>query len=314
MEETTMEKLNEDIMKNSKDESLKAMTRFGNNEALIKKMKDAFMDCPTAKKYIASLKVEDEVIDKNINKIYDFVSDINACKKCPGMSKCTKNNPYLVTKIIYVDGILDRQLVPCKELVKRNEFLHEFRIRDFEDSWLESKIRTLDSSNARAKALKKYSNYVKSESASWIYLVGEQNSGRSYLAATFAVDLANRKKGPICYINTAKRVKELSDAIYKNNERFQRLMELYSTCDVLVFDDFGNEFKNDLIRDSIIFEIISKRSAAHLFTIFTSDFSIDDIVTLYSTSKSAALRAKQIGRLIKNNAQEEINLGEMSIY
>ncbi len=91
-------------------------------------------------------------------------------------------------------------------------------------------------------------------------------------------------------------------------------MDLYCNCDVLVFDDFGNEFKNDLIRDSIIFEIISKRSAAHLFTIFTSDFSIEDIVTLYSTSKSAALRAKQIGRLIKNNAQEEINLGEISIY
>ena len=57
-----MEKLNEEIAKNAKDESLKAMTRFGNNEALIKKMKDAFLDCPTAKKYIASLKVDDELI------------------------------------------------------------------------------------------------------------------------------------------------------------------------------------------------------------------------------------------------------------
>ena len=91
-------------------------------------------------------------------------------------------------------------------------------------------------------------------------------------------------------------------------------MDLYCCCNVLVLDDFGNEFKNDLIRDSIIFEIISKRSAAHLFTIFTSDFTIEDIITLYSTSKSAALRAKQIGRLIKNNAQEEVNLGEISIY
>ena len=310
----TMEKLNEDIAKNAKDESLKAISKYSGNEELAKKMKDAFMDCQTARRYIASLKVEDELIDKNITKIYDFVSDINYCKKCPGMNKCQKTNPYLVTKIIYVDGVLDRQLVPCKELVKRNEFLHEFRIRDFEDSWLDTKIKTLDRSNARAKVLQKYTNFVNNESTSWLYIMGEQNSGRSYLAATLAVDLANRKKGPICYLNTAKRVKELADAAYKNNERFQGLMELYCSCNVLILDDFGNEFKNDLIRDSIIFEIISRRSAAHLFTIFTSDFSIEDIVTLYSTSKSAALRAKQIGRLIKVNAQEEISLGEISIY
>ena len=310
----TMEKLNEDIAKNAKDESLKAMSKYSANAELAKKMKDAFMDCPTARRYVASLKVDDELIDKNITKIYDFVSDINYCKKCPGMNQCQKTNPYLVTKIIYVDGVLDRQLVPCKELVKRNEFLHEFKIRDFEDEWLDTKIKTLDRSNARAKVLQKYTNFVNDESTSCLYIVGEQNSGRSYLAATLAVDLANRKKGPICYLNTAKRVKELADASYKNNDKFQALMELYCTCNVLILDDFGNEFKNDLIRDSIIFELISRRSAAHLFTIFTSDFSIEDIVTLYSTSKSAALRAKQIGRLIKVNAQEEISLGEISIY
>ena len=75
-----------------------------------------------------------------------------------------------------------------------------------------------------------------------------------------------------------------------------------------------NEYKNDFIRDGILFEILSKRASDKLFTIFTSDFSIEDVVALYSTTKSATIRAKQIGKIIKNNAEEEINLGEISIY
>jgi len=81
-----------------------------------------------------------------------------------------------------------------------------------------------------------------------------------------------------------------------------------------VLDDFGNEFKNDLIRDAIIFPIISARANKKLLTIITSDFTISEIVTLYSTSKAGALRAKQIGSLIKSTAKEEISFGDLAIY
>ena len=83
---------------------------------------------------------------------------------------------------------------------------------------------------------------------------------------------------------------------------------------MLVLDDFGNEHKNDFERDAILFEILSKRSANRLFTIFTSDFNIDEIVTLYGTTKAAMIRARQIGRLIKGNVKEETSLGEVGIY
>ena len=79
-------------------------------------------------------------------------------------------------------------------------------------------------------------------------------------------------------------------------------------------DDFGNEFVNDFIRDTIIYPIISTRHNKNLMTIFTSDFTIDEIETLYSTSKAGQLRAKQICKIISTSVKKEIDLGTLAIY
>jgi DNA replication protein DnaC len=83
---------------------------------------------------------------------------------------------------------------------------------------------------------------------------------------------------------------------------------------VLVIDDFGNGFYNDYIRDGILFPIISNRAKKRLFTIFTSSYSYDDIITILGTTKAGAIKMKQIVETIKNKAGIEINLGDFSIY
>lgn len=281
---------------------------------IIEKMKEAYMGCPSAVKYVRELGIPDEQVDANITKIYDFVSDINYCRQCPGIKNCKKQNPLLCTKIVYTHGIVDRQLVPCPRFLDRVTFEKQFQVRDFEDAWLDVTLRNVDPSAAKKVAMEKYVNFVKEGTTDWIYLTGGPNSGRSFLAAAFATDAAKRKKGPICFINCAQRMRELNDINFKDKKEFQKTLDKYCSCQVLVLDDFGNEFKNDFVRDAILFQIISFRASKKLFTIVTSDFSIKDIVTLYSTSKAAEVRAKQIGTLIKSVAGKEINLGDLPIY
>ena len=92
------------------------------------------------------------------------------------------------------------------------------------------------------------------------------------------------------------------------------MLDLYSTCQVLIIDDFGSEFKNDFIRDAILMQIIVKRSAKKLFTIFTSDYTIDQIETLYSTNKIAQIQAERIFKIIRNECKKEISLGDVGVY
>lgn len=296
-------------------EKLRIDAEYQSDEKLLEMMKEAYRNCPTAVKYCKDNGIPEEAIDNDITKVYDFVSDLNYCKNCPGIKKCAKNNPMLCTRIVYTYGAIERQLVPCKELIKRMNFERLFEVRDFPEEWLDISLRDdVDSSATRKAALFKYTNYLKKGLNDWIYLTGNKRSGRSYLAAAMVVDAAKREKGPICYLDTSIRIRELNDLSIKKKEEFQKRLDYYSNVPILVFDDFGNEFKTDFIRDAIVFQILSNRLSKKLFTIFTSDFSIDDIQELYSTSKAGALRARQIANILKEGAGKEINLGEIAIY
>ena len=296
-------------------EKLKVNMNIESDQELIAEMKKMYLECPQAVKYVNDLGIPPEAVDDNIVKIYDFVSDINYCSKCPGVRKCKKRNPLLCTKLTYSYGVVDRQLVPCKALLKEITFQNQYAIRDFDDEWLDSNLRSIDRNTGRGEAMLKYQDFIKNKQNHWIYLVGGKNSGRSYFAATLTVDAARRDRGHICFLNTSNRFRELVDLNYsKKKEEFDKKLELYSNVPILVLDDFGNEYKNDYVRDAILFPIISTRASKRLLTIFTSDFSLEDIEALYSNTKPGAIRAKQICKLIKSMCDKEINLGEISIY
>lgn len=284
------------------------------SDELIEKMRQAYAACPAAIKYAKELGIPDEAIEKYIHKVYDFVCDINYCKKCPGINNCAKENPLLISKIEYHGGAIETQLCPCRELIKRVAFEKQFLVKDFPDEWLDSTLKTLNNSAPRKKALTEYVKYVKNQDYNWIYLTGNGGSGKSFFAATMAIDAATRNLGPICFLNSSKRIRELSELASKKSEDFQRVLDKYCNARILVFDDFGNEFINDFIRDTIIYPIISARSNKKLLTIFTSDFKIDEIETLYSTSKAGQLRANQLCKILKTEAKKEIDLGSLSVY
>ena len=287
------------------------------DDSLIEQMKEALHACEGAYKFLKSLGMSDQVMEENITKIYDFVRDVNYCRKCPGIKKCKKDNAYLNTKITYTYGVVDTQLIPCKEILKRVSFERQFLVRDFPDEWLDVVMGDIDKSKPKAEAGDTYMKYLRNEDTSWIYLKGGIGSGKSYFAAALSIDLAKRTikgKCPICFINSAQRFLELSDLNKQKSDDFKKKLELYSTVPVLIIDDFGHGSRNDFIRDAIINEIITTRCNKKLFTIFTSNFTLDEIEVLYSTTNAGAIMSKQIVKTIRMMCKKEIDLGDLKLY
>ena len=287
------------------------------DDTLIQQMKEALYACPSALKFCKELGMTDEVMERNITKIYDFVRDVNYCRKCPGIKKCKKDNAYVISKVTYSYGVVENQLIPCPEILKRVSFERQFLVKDFADEWLDVVMSDIDKSKSKTEAMEVYMKYLRNEGTDWIYLTGGIGSGKSYFAAALSIDLAKRGlkgKSPICFINSSKRILELSDLNKQKSDDFKKKLELYSTVPVLVIDDFGHEFKNDFIRDAIINEIITTRCNKKLFTIITSNFTLDEIEVLYSTSNAGAIMSKQIVKTIKAMCKKEINLGDLKLY
>ena len=287
------------------------------DDTLIQQMKEALYACPSALKFCKELGMSDEVMERNITKIYDFVRDVNYCRKCPGIKKCKKDNAYVISKVTYSYGVVENQLIPCPEILKRVSFERQFLVKDFADEWLDVVMSDIDKSKSKTEAMEIYMKYLRNEGTDWIYLTGGIGSGKSYFATALSIDLAKRGlkgKSPICFINSSKRILELSDLNKQKSEDFKKKLELYSTVPVLVIDDFGHEFKNDFIRDAIINEIITTRCNKKLFTIITSNFTLDEIEVLYSTSNAGAIMSKQIVKTIKAMCKKEISLGDLKLY
>ena len=288
-----------------------------NDDTLIQQMKEALYACPSAVKFCRDQGMTDEVMDQNITKLYDFVRDINYCRKCPGIKQCKKDNAYLISKVVYSYGVVETNLIPCPEILKRVTFERQFLVKDFTDQWLDSVMGDVDKSKEKTAASQNYMKYLRNEDYRWLYLTGGIGSGKSFFAAVMSIDLAKRGlkgKCPICFINASKRFLELSDLNKQKSDEFKKKLELYSTVPVLIIDDFGHEFKNDFIRDAIVNEIITTRCNKKLFTIFTSNFSLDEIEVLYSTSNAGAIMSKQIVKTIKAMCGSEINLGDLKLH
>ena len=62
-------------------EKLKLDIMVENDDELIELMRKEYANCPQAIRYCNELGIPPEKIDENIVKIFDFVSDINYCKK-----------------------------------------------------------------------------------------------------------------------------------------------------------------------------------------------------------------------------------------
>ena len=283
------------------------------SEKFLKKIEDSIFENPVAVKYCHSLGLSDQDIRDNAPKIFDFSEDIKNCKNCKGLKYCNKDPKYLVTNITYEEGVVDRNILPCKKYLEQINFKKRFVVIDFSEEFFDLYI-TSDVSNLQAKSKKEIlSKYKKTaidkKSNDWIYIKGDMSTGKSFLASILCVDSArNKSYDSISFIDVPERFKELTDLAFQKSPKFNDLLDKIKNSEMLVLDDFGNEFKSDFVRDNILFPILSYRGKNKLFTIITSNYSISDICTMYQTSNMSKPKVEQIRQLLTIMCKDEITL------
>lgn len=264
--------------------------------------------------YVKKIGITDEaVIRDNVTTIKRFKDDLDYCRNCPGFNYCNKEDIHYVNVITYDGRFVTTELRPCKLKVQDKEKDKAFVIRDFPPSWRMSTIGSLDKSKARMNLIKRYKQALNS-TRNWVYITGSHRSGKSYIAATLLNAFIEESNNKAAFINYPTRVRDLQDMSYSNKEEFVEMINIYSSVELLVIDNFGNEYKNEFIRDSITLAILNERAHRGLITIFTSEFSYDDIANMYMINSAGKSRAKQLTNLLKDFAGEPIDISTAAIY
>ena len=282
------------------------------DSSTVKEMEEEVFSNLKAIKYLRQIGLDDNQIRDNIAKIYDFSVDMKNCKDCKGIEHCNKDPKYLVSSVTFKNGIVDRNVIPCKKYLEHTKFLKKFVVTDFPSEWLNNDLKK-DVSNINSKAnlsiFKIYNDAINGKSNDWAFVKGDIACGKSFYIATLCVDAAkNSNYESIAFINVPDRFKELTDLAFTKNPKFQEEIIKYQNVDFLVLDDFGNEFKSDFVRDNILYPILSSRVKNKKFTIITSNYNIDDCALMYQTSASSKPKVEQVRKMFKLMCKSEITL------
>ena len=187
--------------------------------------------------------------------------------------------------------------------------------KDFPQEWKKSVLKNLDLSENRRPLIKEFVNIVKGKSQKWLFVKGNHKVGKSFVLVTFANEFVALGLGQVAVINANKQFKNLADIAYSDKETFKKTVDLLSNVPLLVIDDFGQEYKNELIRDQIVLPILNERVHQDKPTFFSSEFTISEIQSLYSIGRNGgAIRGKQLGNLLKDMCEKEYDLTGASIY
>lgn len=250
----------------------------------------------------------------NIAKLTDFKDDYNYCKNCPGLDKCEKHIPHIKMSVKKEGNYLSTSYEPCGLIMEKIRLDNKYLKSDFPDEWKRSSIGTLDLSAARRPVVKQFTKILKDESDMWIYVHGNHKVGKSFLLVTLANEYAARNKGQVAVYNTVNLLQNLAGLSYDDKEEFARQMVLVSNVPLLVLDNFGEEYKNEYIRDQILIPLLNEREHHSRTTMFASGFTIEEIQKMYSVGKSGgAIRARQLGDILKSMCKE-YDLTGASIY
>lgn len=294
--------------------------------------KDILDENVDMKKYIekllADLKADQDVYESlkplhltnkevrdNVGKLHDYQEDFNTCKGCPGFDKCPKKNKHISISVYKEGGYIETRSEPCEKLLKEIEIESKYLAKDFVPEWRNSRLKNLDLSENRRPLIKEFVNITKGKSNKWLFVKGNHKVGKSFVLVTFANEFVELGLGKVAVINAAKQFKNLADIAYSDKEGFKSTIELLSTVPLLVIDEFGQEYKNEFIRDQIVIPVLNARAHSELPTFFSSEFTIKEMQQLYSIGKNGgAIRGKQLGSLLTDMCEKEYDLTGASIY
>ncbi|OXM13057.1 primosomal protein DnaI [Paenibacillus herberti] len=242
--------------------------------------------------------LNEDVLRRNSNSVYQYVREHRNCTECPGLDQCPNDYQGHYT-LLSADSsagelrLIDRKTACRKFIARRNEEQIRSRIRSFyvsertlADSYSADEILMKD--RARSQAVMKLLEYIRRTKeqglqTEGLYLTGSFGTGKTFLMGYMLGELAKiGYSGVIVYMPDF--VEDLK-AMFGEPARLKETIDLMKEADILIFDDIGAENLSPWVRDHVMGAILNYRMERKP-TFYTSNHALDDLEQHFSfTSK-----------------------------
>jgi primosomal protein DnaI len=248
--------------------------------------------------------LEDTTLIKSLSHIIQYVREAESCTACPGLNLC----PNTMRGFQSVLNVGDRQMVG----------LHmqkcEKKLADEKQSWTQSLIRShyipteimqatfqsIDRDKGRYDALNAMMefclNYQASIGAKGVYLHGSLGVGKSRIMGAAAKVLAERGIASLM-VYVPDFFREMKEAI--GDHTLQEKVHTLKKVPVLILDDIGAETLSAWARDEILGTILQYRVSEKLPTLYTSNWSLDELEEHFAYSNKGGIEKMKAMRIME---------------
>ncbi|MCR8612976.1 MAG: ATP-binding protein [Mycoplasma sp.] len=115
---------------------------------------------------------------------------------------------------------------------------------------------------------------IKEKDQKGLYLYGKMGIGKTFLAQS-VIDHVSKKSISVSFAPVNELMMKLKTLM--QTPKFNSLVEVLKKSSVLVLDDIGAETISEWFRDEVLFSILSFRMENKLKTIFTSNYSMNEL-------------------------------------
>lgn len=259
------------------------------------------------KMFIDLNQISSNVVRQNTATFILFINSQKLCKECKSESKCTQKIGFHVLDLSYDPEfkLIDVIFKKCHKKLIKERLYKSFIASDFKPEWRNYTMNERDMKFCVRERMPVFANLQKVKtSKKGVYLYGPKKVGKSFLLSQYFAEIAKESKDvKIGFFNSVDLFKNLNEYYFHEKEKYQELYDSILTVDYLILDDFGNEYKSDFIRDNFIYPLISRRVDRNLPIFYTSNYDLDEIKEMFSTSRAAAPRAKQLLELISSQCE-----------
>lgn len=225
--------------------------------------------------------VTDEMINRHLGKLYEYITEQNNCERCPGLGKCENMMQGYRPNLIISSNSIDLQYEKCPLKIVHDERKKQERLIDsiyVPHDILTATFSDFEFNKERVKASKMavdfVENFTQGNKQKGIYFYGKFGVGKSYILGAIANSLAEHEiASTIVYV--PEFVREMKSAI--GDQTLNKKLDLIKNAPVLMLDDIGAESMSSWVRDEILGTILQFRMLENLPTFFTSNFDFSQL-------------------------------------
>lgn len=297
------------------NDTLKKLGNNANFQKRYQKMRHEINSNPDVVAFLAKHReaISDEMIERSLMKLYEYSTQCNNCRNCPGLAGC-KNllkgfQPELVIRLNSIEiqydrchlQIMDEEKRKNEKLIQSMYFPKDILHVSFED--IDYSAATPGRLKALDKAMSFVANYTSGIKQKGLYLYGQFGVGKSFLLGAIANELAQKKvSSMIVYVPELLREMKNSIGDSTLNEKIERIKKQQ----VLMFDDIGAETMSSWTRDEVLGPILQYRMLENLPTFFSSNFDFHELehhLTYSQRGEEEKMKARRILERIKYLAE-----------